>query len=464
MQIKCIWSLCTLIAFVTKIAPMSTDWEDRAAASFKTTSTCRQWFGITTCKLTPAEKERPFIYGFDGYIKNESFLDSYQSYGQLQAQMLFYPNRPFYDRYGRDINAKGRFNMIAFETRLRGEIAGPDVGKAQTWGVLEVDAWASCANLIGIVRVRHAFMYFDWGTSKLLMGQYWHPIVVEGCFAETVSYNTGTPFDPYSRDAQIRFVKRFGTVDLTFALLSHASFRYPGPPIDTREYGYVTRCSNLDSLYTRNAILPNAHVRVEKIFGDHHVGVGVDVTRLVPRLVTDKNFRVTESLISPIVLAYAIFHWQTFDLRLKSIYAQNGAAYDMMGGYAVSGIDPVTDARTYTNLSCISVWADMVHKGRVETGLFVGYLKNIGASQPIIPSIVDSYGQCQSLIYAHGREDVDYAFRFSPRLRWAQRPLILGIELEYTRAAFGTVTRTGRVDRTTSSNNLRLLVATYYFF
>ena len=134
--------------------------------------------------------------------------------------------------------------------------------------------------------------------------------------------------------------------------------------------------------------------------------MGFELRRITyHRLVTDKNFRVTESLISCIAFAFTSFNWENLGLRLKLIYAQNGDPYGLISGYAVENIDPYTDKRTYANIQCINAWLDTAYKGDVEPGLFMAVSKNIGASKKIIPS----------LIYADFGKNIDFAYRVQPR-------------------------------------------------
>ena len=66
------------------------------------------------------------------------------------------------------------------------------------------------------------FIYFEWTDKSLMMGQYWHPLILPECFADTIAFNGGSPFEPFSREPQVRLTKQFGT--MTFILqLAHMS-------------------------------------------------------------------------------------------------------------------------------------------------------------------------------------------------------------------------------------------------
>jgi hypothetical protein len=394
----------------------------------------------------------PYSYSFSGYIKNEAFVDSYQVIGERQDHYLFFPGAPHYDRSCSNIKAKGRFDMLVIETRLRAEVAGPYIFGAGSHGIFEADAWASSALQIGLMRIRHAFIYFEWEDKSLLMGQYWHPLLLPECYADTISFNGGTPIEPFTREPQVRLTKQFDTISLILAVCSHANTPYDGP------YG-------IDTLYPRNAILPNINIQLLSSIKQHICGIGVDITRIVPRLVTNKNIQYTESLMSFITIAFAAFNWENLALRTKFIYAQNGNPYGLISGYAVDKIDPYTDKRHYTNTQCLNGWVDVVYKGEVEPGLFMGVSKNIGASHKIIPSTIDpKTGTQERLIYADGFENIDFVYRISPRIRWFLKPFIFGAELEITGARYGSITQTARVVDAKLVNNVRTLLAAYYVF
>lgn len=403
-------------------------------------------------RLARAFESTPYSYAFSGYIKNEAFIDSYQVIGDRQDQYLFFPSAPHYDRGGANINAKGRFDMLAIETRLRGEVTGPYIFGASSHGVCETDAWASSALQLGLMRIRHAFIYFEWDDKSILMGQYWHPLLLPECYADTISFNGGTPIEPFTREPQVRLTKQFDTMTLILVAGSHANTPYDGP-------------NGIDTLYARNAILPNINIQLFSSIRQHICGIGVDITRIVPRLVTNKNIRITESLMSFITMAFAAFNWEHVALRTKFVYAQNGSPYGLISGYAVDAIDPYTDQRHYTNTQCLNGWVDMAYKGEVEPGLFMGISKNIGASHKIIPSITDPHtGKTERLIYDYDFENIDFIYRVSPRIRWFLKPFIFAGELEITGARYGNITETARVVNTKMVNNVRTLLAAYYVF
>lgn len=398
-------------------------------------------------------KRAPLAFSFSGYIKEDTFFDSRQVIGLRQDQFLYYPDHYLPDICGRDINDKGRFNMVSIETRGRGEAAGPLIIGAHSFGAMEADFWGGIepSGIIGIFRLRHAFLYLVWPDKTLLLGQYWHPVFLPDCYPDTISFSNGVPIEPYAREPQIRFTKTFDKITLMFAATSYATNLY--------DQGVNVAANAINNLAERNAIMPDLNLQARATINDHFLGIGVNCRRIIPFLVTTPltpttGRRTKQDLFSFLGLAYAKFAWENITLAMKMIYAQNGLIYDMISGYAAHCVDPVTLMKDYTNLQCVSFWIDLVRHGIWEPGLFVGITKNLGASTTIIPETA----------YANGREDIDYVARIEPRLRWFIDPFIFGGEFEITRAAWGNINDRGRVQDAHPVTNYRALFAAFFCF
>lgn len=404
----------------------------------------------------------PFKYSLSGYVKHEAFYDSVQVNAEVQGHSLNFPLQPVDDRCGRDINDKGSFNMLSIETRLRLELAGPQIFNAKTYAAIEADMWTECTLQIGLVRERNAFMLFDWEDRNLLLGLYWHPLFVPECYPQTVSFNIGAPIEPFAREPQVRYTKYFDNMAFIFAALAHTSSLVDGPFIPTEE---VAIDSAVTSLYTRWGVMPDLDLQVQASIGNNLFGFGIDVTRYVPRIITSLNYRVTESFFSLIAMGFAVLDWPSFAMRMKGIYAQNGQGFGLISGYSVATINPFTDERTYANLQSVGAWVDMNYKNNVEPGLLIGFTKNIGATHSIIPYSTDpETGEPITTVYVSDNQNLDYVFRFSPRVKWIKLPFVFGAELELTSAGWGKITTAGNVIDSKNVNNLRALFATYYIF
>ena len=68
------------------------------------------------------------------------------------------------------------------------------------------------------------------------------------------------------------------------------------------------------------------------------------------------------------------------------MYAENAAIWEMIGGYAVHSLNPLTDERTYVPLRTFAANVELLWKGQWEPAIYIGYVKNLGASKTIIPN------------------------------------------------------------------------------
>ena len=396
---------------------------------------------------------------FEGYIKADLWWDSWQVSGVEQEHFSFFPMEPIYDICGRDILHKGRFNMLTIQTQLRFEIEGPRAFGARTYGVIQPDFWGGdLVNIVNIMRLLEGYVYLDWGDKSLLIGKYLHPVFPAEykCYAQTISYDYGLPFDPYAIAPQIRFTKQVGFMSYQFSMMSPAYKFFGGPS------GIV------NELYARNAILPNFNFLSVASIGKHRIGVDFDIVRIVPRLRTNlalppsRSFKNVESLISFLAQFFVVLDYKDILFKFKTIWAQNGAGYAFISGYGVKCIDPLTDARVYINTQQVNTWIDVTFRKFMpfEPGFFFGFSKNLGAPEQLIPFINGT----DSIYVPNNRHHINYLLRFAPRIRWYSRPFVAGTELEFTRAYWGHVDNYARVINASPRNNLRFLFAAYYYY
>jgi hypothetical protein len=388
---------------------------------------------------------------FGGYIKHESFWDTRQVVGAREDQTLLFPEPKDPDIDCNDINAQGQFTSVALQTRMRFEIDGPEIGHATSKGVIEFDFFGR-EGIANIFRMRHAHIILDWEKAQILAGQAYHPLYVIGVDPRTISFNTGIPLDTFSRNPQFRVTYLPNDhVHLLFCASTQLDFPTDGP-------------IGSSSTYLRDSVIPMLDFRIDTYIGDHRIGAGVDFMRIQPRLKTNMNLKTRERLNNAIAILYADFKWDAIDTRTKLIYAQNATDHNMNGGYAVSCVDTTTDRREYASLNQFAIWNDtQITKSKsVVPGWFIGVAKNLGANKPIIQSITDSEGAEETTIYGQGN-DIDYVFRVSPRLEYKINNFTFAVEVEYTRAAYGTISCDGDVIDTCPVGNTRILASLFYY-
>lgn len=401
----------------------------------------------------------PFTVTPYGFVKTDYYWDSRQVLGRREDQALLWPLRHDYDPCGKDINDKHKFQFSSIQTRIGFFVKGPNIGKQKkikARAVIEADYFGLSESLINQMRLRHAFFQLDFEEydASLLFGQFWHPLFQPDCFIRELSFNFGIPFDTVARQPQIRYTQKFSRGSFIFAALSQRDFQSFGP------LGFNTS-------YIRNSKMPNlcADFRLYLPNGNF-VGASFDGKRLAPRIVSLTGYSVKEYVNSFIGQCYASISLNDFTMNLKGIYAQNGADFSLISGYAVKSVTPITDCRTYAPTSCFSVWTDMFYvsdygqkRFQIEYALFVGGSKNLGTNQALMIDPLLGTRTVYSI-----DPSIAYVWRVAPRLLFKRYPVRFGIELITTGAAFGTITNHAQVADASAVKDFRFLFVAYYVY
>lgn len=391
------------------------------------------------CIAGNAQEKSNFGIKFSGFVKNDFFFDSRQTVTAREGHFLLWPAAEKLDANGEDINAKSNFNFLAVQSRLTGKIFGPDAFGAKTSGVICADFFGQSNTNINLLRLRHAYGKLNWENTELLFGQTWHPMFVTGCFPGVISFNTGSPFQPFARNPQIRITQSIGNLKVAATAFTQRDYISAG-----------------GSAMLRNSSIPAFHLGASILKkGEPEIlaGVGASYQTLVPRLQTDNYYVANESVSGFLSQAYLKLHGSKLTIKIEGVYGQN--TYDVLGisSFALLSLDPATDHREYAPLNSMSVWSDVHTNGsKIQVGLFGGYTKNLGAGRTVMTS---TFGT---------RSNIDYIYRIAPRISFNSGKMRFACELEYTTAAFGRYCEDGTVLDCTPVSNLRVLVAMYYFF
>lgn len=405
-------------------------------------------FAILLPFLSFAQDTPAFGIKFSGFVKTDIYWDSRQTISIRDGQFLLYPANERLDADGNDINAKSSFNMISIQTRLRGTITGPDALGAKTSGVIEGAFFGQSGGDINGFRLRHAFVKLDWSKTSLLVGQYWHPAFVTYCFPGTVSFNTGVPFVPFTRNPQIRVTQKLGKFNLMFTVLSQVDFLSTGP-------------DGASSKYLRNSAVPAMNLRFEyrnvntADNKEFLIGASVNFKMLMPRLVSDSNYQTSNTISSFSETFYVKLKLPKVTFKLQGVYAEDAYNWTMIGGYAAEGVtDPLRDFVEYVPIKTASGWLDVHSNGKKwQVGVLAGYAKNLGASKDFAG---DNYQR---------GENIAYLYRIAPRFIYNSGRFRIAPEVEYTVAAYGkTIEANGVVKDTKEVGNLRFLLGVYLFF
>lgn len=394
---------------------------------------------------SPQATGSAFGIKFSGFLKNDIFYDTRQSgasTGIREGHFYLYPDNILRDVNGKDVNANPSFHILSIQSRLKGDISGPDAFGAKTSGVMEAEFFGTGETDINGFRLRHAFVRLDWEKTSLLAGQTWHPMFPEENFPGTVSFNTGAPFVPFSRNPQVKLKRMLGNLSIALTAYSQRDFVSAGP-------------EGNNNRYMRNSGMPGADLQLRVPAGNSITAwTGVNYKKLRPELRTPVNFATDETIGSFAAYMSVKLVTKPVNISLMGVYAQNATDLMMIGGYAVSGVtDPVRQIHTYTNLNTGNVWADISTKGnKLVFGLFTGYSKNLGSADEITGAV---YGRGTS---------IDHLFRISPRAVLTEGKLSFSAEVENTSAAYGSMQSDGKVTGTNSVTNTRILLATIFRF
>lgn len=383
--------------------------------------------------------DNPAEIKLSGFIKTDFFFDSRQVATFREGHFLLYPLNETLDANNEDINAHASFNALSIQSRVTAKLTGPLVLGAKSGGMLEGEFFGTADADVNGFRLRHAFVTLNWEKTGLLFGQTWHPMFVAEVFPQVVSFNTGSPFQPFARNPQIRFTHSFDNLKVIAVLLTQRDFTSNGP-------------TGFSSAYLKNTIIPSAHLQLQYKTENFITGAGVDYKTLTPRISTSKNLKADETISSFAGLVYAKYSASDFTWMAEGVYGQNLTDLLMLGGYAVSAVDTSTGYEKYTTLNTFSIWSDISYGKDIQPGLFAGFTKNLGADEKIIGSFFTRIS------------NIDKIFRVAPRVVFNFSNVRFSTELDFTSVAYGKADEFGKVQDPKNILNVRGLVAVYYFF
>jgi hypothetical protein len=388
----------------------------------------------------PQEPQASLDIKFHGFVRADAALDNRVNLESREGFFVFYPLAPQLDKNGLDLNARANFNQWAMTSRIRSEITGPELLNAKSFALMEGDFTGPSNTENNAFRLRHAYIRLEWGTNKILMGQYWTPIDVPEALPRILALNTGAPFHSFSRSPQIRFEQQMGRFTMVGVAYSQRDYVSPGPQGSSPDY-------------VRYGLIPNLHYQLHYKWGKNMVMLGFNYKRLSPRLKTDSMLYTNEMIESMAVLATLKLETKPLSIRLQGIYGQNLSDHLLLGGYAVQTEDTLSNIRTYINLNVASAWIDVMSNTKVwQAGFFAGYSKNLGTRE-----------SASKLFYGRG-DGIDYVYRVSPRLQYNALPLQFIAEVEYTTVAYGKHDARYKFETSSPISNLRWQLAAVYNF
>ncbi len=383
------------------------------------------------------ENNNSFGISFKGFVKTDLMFDTRQTVSVREGHFLLYPQSEKLDNLNNDINDSPSLNMLSIQSRLTGTITAPDAFGAKTSGVLEGAFFGHSNGDINGFRLRHAFVKLDWEKTTLLVGQYWNPMFITEVFPGVVSFNTGVPFQPFSRNPQIRVINKLNNITISLTAASQRDFASPGP-------------NGASSEYLRNAVLPILDINLKYSNENLIAGFGVNYKSLKPISEYD-NYKVDAKVNSYSAMAFAKFNLGDVTIKLEGVYGSNLNDVLMLGGYAIKSIGD-RGVLEFTSTKILSAWTDISFGPKDLFGIFAGYTKNLGTDD------------VNTGIYYSRGTDIGMIWRVSPRVQYQMGNTRFAAELEYTTAAYGITNNKGEVENSSNVSNLRSLIAAYLFF
>ena len=371
---------------------------------------------VFTVKVLAAQdqSQKPKIdvkpYGFVSY---EAIFDTYKLLDARDGELIFYPLKPKLDANGTDVNKKNQFQMLTIITRVGLQVAGPNILGAKTLAKVETDFYATANAYSYLLRLRHALINLKWQNTELLMGQYWHPVIVDEIMPASISFGAGAPFHALNRSPQIRlnyFPNSF--LRLTLSALTQGYHKSKGPEDAQRNSGLPE-------------VLGQIALGSSKSF---MLGGSAGYKWLTPRLYIATSNTGTHKTVGQYLLSgFALAKLNETVIKAEAVYGENPTHLNMIGGYGRVTESDINGDYDYANLRTLSVWMDVNHRwGKWAPGLFAGYSKLYGSDK--------SYS---SITDYHRNDDLNYIYRISPRITYKEECLTLALEYMLTTAVYG---------------------------
>ena len=364
---------------------------------------------------------KKFGINWSGFVKTDFMYDTRQVVNAREGHFNILPLSENIVG-GKDLNDQSNFNILSIQTRLKAAITGPDFFGMKTSGAIEAAFFGNSDASVGELRLRHSFVQLSNDKIEILMGQYWHPMFVTAVFPGTYSFNTGVPFQPFSRNPQLRVTTK-GKVKFIGVLFTERDFQTRGASVS-------------------KSGIPQFHAQLQ--FGKANEtlgGLGFNVKSSQPNLGDD-------NLTSTAFIGYFRTKLGNYTWKAEATYGQNMTDVLQIGGFGTASNGDFVNNKT------LSMWTELSGdlSETMEWGLFGGYTENGGFGEAIT--------------YVNGfLGTVENAYRIAPRIGWKSGALTIGVEGEYTNAQYGSIDGSGDITSNTDAvNNFRLLTTAIYKF
>ena len=404
---------------------------------------------LTICSISVFAQESKTTFKLYGFSRSDFYSDTRKMNASVLDLFSFYPTYKDLNADGEDLNALSSAGLSSITTRMGLDFSTSAgiFGSKTAVAKIETDFGGSPTYML--LRIRQAYTQILWDKSALLVGQTWHPMFVTATQPNVLSLNTGSPFQPFNRSPQIRYDYQMNNVKLTAAAIYQMMYTSQGP-----EGG--------SSTYQKNAMLPDLYVSLEYKKNHLLVGLGGDYKSILPeRYITDgtsvKHVN-HNTLNTPAIMGYGVYTNGKLAIKAKAIFGQNLVEHSIIGGYAI------TPKNEYIPYNSFTSFIHFNYGTTHQLGLLLGYSANLGPSKTIIGNS-NFYGFGVANANTSNVKMVGNMFRITPTYSYNIKNWRMGVELEYTNAAWGNRSATnGEILHLDRTSNYRIYAILMYKF
>lgn len=341
---------------------------------------------------------------FGGRVDLLVYWDNYKNVESSNGVQIKFPARPEFNSKGEDINFQPRVRMSVAPTRLNYTINATNILGGNLKGFVEVDFMGVSENVLGSLRLRHAYIDMQWKNRGLVLGQTSHLTMFDETALNVVSYAGGMPFNPLNRPLQVQFMQRFGrnsTVTLAAAMFNGSMGTMQG-----------------------NACVPDIHVRYTG--GEPNglsYGIAAGVRVIKPRTLTADSSFATKKMVTFDGAAFVRYIFNGgYAVRLFGIIGQDISPLTMIGGYAPLYSERTLQDYSYAPISAYTAFLDFetpLYGDHWQAGIFAGYQQNLGSDQEIdlkklviFDKGIDSFWRIAPRFYYHYKKHLSFGLEY----------------------------------------------------
>lgn len=325
-------------------------------------------------------QKKNFSYKFYGQVRTDLFYNSRSNSETVDGLFYMFPLDEQLDPNGNDLNDAANSNFYTLYSRVGVDVVGPLLGKAKTSAKIEADFRGSGTSY-SVFRLRHAYLQLDWTGHALLLGQTWHPLYGDVA-PQILNLNMGAPYQPFGRAPQVRYRFSRKHFMLTGALIWQSQYLSVGPQDNVPGTTATQKSQN----FIKNSTVPEFYFGLDYKNATFQGGAGVHVSSIVPRtksVVNGKTYKVDERVTGVSGEAHFKYTKNNWLVAGKTLLSTNLTQTSTVGGYGITSVDAVTGEQEYAPLRVSHSWLNIAYGSKWRPAVFVGYLKNLGATEKV---------------------------------------------------------------------------------